>query len=124
MKVNKELILNTVLEADNHPTADDIYHLLYNSGKKISMATVYNNLNSLVDDGLIHRVTVDGKSEHYDKVVRHDHMVCSVCGKITDLMLDDITPILEEKSGLELESYDLKLFYICNDCKKRRNVNG
>ncbi len=119
MSANKDMILKIVLRVDSHPTAEDIYGIIRKHGRKISMATVYNNLNSLAEEGLIRRVSFDGKSEHYDKAVRHDHLVCSECGKITDLMLEDMTGALERDSGVKLESYDLKLFYICDECRKK-----
>ncbi|MCD8022088.1 MAG: transcriptional repressor [Lachnospiraceae bacterium] len=118
MSENGKIILDIVQKADDHPTAEDIYQKVRSEGKKMSMATVYNNLNSLVAEGRIRRLTFDGKSEHYDRMARHDHLVCSGCGKIRDLMLDDMTDRLEHASGVRLKTYDLKLIYVCERCQK------
>jgi len=121
MSENGKIILDIVSNANNHPTAEDIYQQVHAEGKKMSMATVYNNLNMLANEGLIRRLTVDGKSEHYDNTTRHDHLVCGVCGKISDLMLDDMSAQLERACGIKLKSYDLKLIYVCEQC---RNAAG
>ncbi|MCD7819589.1 MAG: transcriptional repressor [Lachnospiraceae bacterium] len=122
MTENGKTILDIIEKAGNHPTAEDIYQQVREKGKKMSMATVYNNLNSLVSEGLIRRVMTDGKSEHYDKTMRHDHLICDVCGKISDLMLDDLTVLLERQSGVRLKAYDLKLIYICEQCRKLQSA--
>ncbi|MCD7723325.1 MAG: transcriptional repressor [Clostridiales bacterium] len=116
---NKKVILELVLRSSNHPTADDIYQQLRSSGKKITLATVYNNLHALCKEGKIRCVSFDEKFERYDKPYRHDHLVCRCCGKISDISLDDITDMLSEQCGVRLESYDLKMFYRCADCRKK-----
>ncbi len=120
MSENGKIILEMVSNANNHPTAEDIYQQARAEGKRMSMATVYNNLNTLVKEGLIRRLTIDGKSDHFDKTSRHDHLVCSRCGKIRDLKLEDMTAMLERTSGERLKSYDLKLIYVCKECSNKK----
>ncbi len=117
---NKTLLLNMILDSTNHPTADDLYCSLRSAGHKISLATVYNNLNALVEEGSIRRFSFDEKSEHYDKPLRHDHLVCRCCGRVSDVTLQDFTTQLEESLGVTLEYYDLKLFYLCEKCRENK----
>ncbi|MCD7884336.1 MAG: transcriptional repressor [Lachnospiraceae bacterium] len=117
MSENRKIILDIVSNANNHPTAEEIYQQIRAAGKRMSLATVYNNLNTLADEGLIRRLSFDGKSVHFDKIRRHDHMVCSVCGRISDLMLEDMTGLLEQAAGVHLQSYDLKLICVCDQCR-------
>ncbi|MCD8104794.1 MAG: transcriptional repressor [Lachnospiraceae bacterium] len=118
MSENRKIILDIVTKANNHPTAEEIYQQIRAAGRRMSMATVYNNLNTLADEGLIRRLSVDGKSVRFDKTRRHDHMVCSVCGRIKDLMLEDLTDLFERSAGVKLQSYDLQLIYVCEQCSK------
>ncbi len=118
MTDNKEKILELVLRSDEHLTAEEIFHELWNEGQHITLATVYNNLNALCREGAIHCVSFNEKTLHYDKPTRHDHLVCQNCGKVVDVHLKDLTKKLEAESGIRLESYDLKLYYICPDCRK------
>ena len=56
-------------------------------------------------------------ADRYDKKARHDHLVCSVCGKIKDVYLPDMICSLESGCGEELVSYDLNMYYVCDECK-------
>ncbi len=115
----KNRILEIVLSSDTHPTADDIYVKLRTEGLRIALATVYNNLNALTEEGLISKVSIDGKWDRYDKPTRHDHLVCRVCGKFADIHMDDFTKKFAEETGLDIEAYDLKLIYVCPECRQR-----
>ena len=57
----------------------------------------------------------------YDKVIRHDHLICLKCGKISDINLEDLTLFFINKTNTNIISYDLKLNYICEDCQKKSN---
>lgn len=91
--------------------------MLRESGRKTSLATVYNNLNALCARGQIRRLCFDGKTDRFDKLARHDHLICRRCGSIRDLYLPDLTAQLARDAGTELEAYDLKLFTLCEKCK-------
>ena len=118
MTANGKIILDIINQSNNHLTAEEIYNEVKLLGKRMSIATVYNNLNSLYEAGEIRKLSLEDKTEHYDKLLRHDHLVCKGCGKITDLMFDDMTKLFEKNAGVKLETYDLKLIYICKECKK------
>ncbi|MGN0538025.1 MAG: Fur family transcriptional regulator [Acutalibacteraceae bacterium] len=124
MTPSGKIILDMVNGSSQHLTAEAIYQMLQTNEKKMSLATVYNNLNSLCEEGFIKRLSIEGKPDYYDKVTRHDHLICKKCGKIFDLTLDDMTKDFEKKIGVSLESYDLKLYYICEDCKGKVSDNG
>lgn len=118
MTQNGKMILDIVEKSENHPTAEDIFNSLRDASVRMSMATVYNNLNSLVQEGRIRRLIIDGKTERYDRTARHDHMVCSKCGKIRDLWMSDLTGLLEQASGEKIGAYDLNIYYVCEECKE------
>lgn len=86
---------------------------------KISLATVYNNLSFLHQQGLIRKLTLGDGPERYDRPVRHDHMICRECGRLSDITLQDMTKEIEESTGVCIESYDLKIYYICEECRKK-----
>lgn len=103
-------------------TAEQVFSELQNTYPKVALATVYNNLNRLCEDGAIRRVSVEGMSDRYDHIQRHDHLVCNQCGSLVDVDLGDFTQQLEAKAGISILSYDLKLIYVCENCRK--NLNG
>ena len=119
MTANAERILKIVSASTEHLTAEETYAKLAVSGEKTSLATVYNSLNRLYAEGLVRKIPMDGQPDRYDKTVRHDHLVCKKCGAISDAMLEDYLAEFARQTGVEVESYDLKLFYLCKECKEK-----
>ena len=114
-------ILDMINESTDHMTAEQIFLRMKEESPKIVLATVYNNLNSLYNQDLIRKVSVEGSPDRYDKIRRHDHLVCRRCGRLTDIELPDLIKDLQAKAKVELLSYDLKLSYICPECQKRED---
>ena len=119
MTKNSEKILDIIEHTECHPTAEDIYHLIAAGKAKMVMATVYNNLNALCRAGKVRRLVLEGQPDRFDKMQRHDHLICSCCGKITDLYLPDLTAQIEAQSGIRIQSYDLKISYRCEACAQK-----
>ena len=78
-------IYDIVNASRSHMTADQIYGELQKVYPDVSRATVYNNLNKLCDLRLIRRVSLEDSSDRYDRIEKHDHLVCQKCGKISDI---------------------------------------
>ena len=112
-------ILEIVSASRSHMTAEEIFYALRQTYPTVVLATVYNNLNRLWQDDLIRKVSVEGMPDRYDRIQRHDHLVCKGCGKLLDIDLGDMTVQLEKKVGMSILSYDLKLTYLCEECKER-----
>lgn len=117
-------ILEIVEASCSHMTAEQIFETLRQTYPKVVLATVYNNLNRLWQEGLIRKVSVEGLPDRYDRIQRHDHLVCRQCGKLLDIDLGDLTRQLEEKTGFPILSYDLKLLYLCEECRKESQKKG
>lgn len=119
MTKNAEYILEIINNSKSHLTAEQIYLCLKEKNAKAVLATVYNNLASLYEQGLIRKVSVEGYPDRYDKIKRHDHLVCKKCGELMDIALEDLTDMLQEQTGIPILSYDLKMSYICTECLKK-----
>lgn len=89
---------------------------------KVVLATVYNNLNRLWQEDRVRKVSVEGMPDRYDRILRHDHLVCKQCGKLLDVDLGDLTAQLERKAGVSILAYDLKLVYLCDECRKKKGT--
>ena len=80
----------SILDKQDHPTADDILLRVRKKLPSISLATVYNCLETLVDCGLVRQVNLDRASTRFcPNLAPHAHFKCSVTGKIFDLSLDE-----------------------------------
>lgn len=113
-------ILELVETSHKHMNAEQIYNGLQQTYPKVALATVYNNLNRLWAEGRIRKISLEGLPDRYDCIRRHDHLVCRGCGKLVDVDLEDLTQRLEQQAGFPILGYDLKLIYLCEDCRKKR----
>ena len=84
---------------------------------------MYKHLNALAEEGLLHRITESGSPDRYDRTERHDHLICSRCGKIADVHLPDMQSQIERALGREILSYDLRIRYICPACREQDKDN-
>ena len=112
----REIIYNILLETNCHPTADWIFNKAKRLIPKISLGTVYRNLNQLADEGMIH-VIQDGNVIRYDGNVQdHDHLRCTECHTLYDVA--NLTKNLKKKVGeryqFEVKRTSLTLEGICN----------
>lgn len=115
-KYEKE-IYHIITASMEHLTAEQIYTALKRKYPKVVIATVYNNLNKLWKAGMVHKVTVENMPDRYDRTVKHDHLVCSKCGKLADISFEDLTASLRRQMGGDFLYYDLKVFYLCPECR-------
>lgn len=113
----RELIEKIIKNRTDHPTADMIYESARELEPNISLGTVYRNLKSLVDDGVIITLETSDKKIHYDgDLSMHSHFICEECGKIIDLF--EPVPHSEVIKKLGLTLYGTKCFYYgkCKEC--------
>ena len=116
----EKAIYHIVDASHEHLTANQIYERLRQSHPKVVPATVYNNLNKLWEADLIRKISIEGMPDRYDTVQKHDHLVCKRCGKLTDICLDDLTAPLRAQLGQDFFFYDLKVYYLCPECRALR----
>ena len=117
-------ILEIINASDTHMTAEQIFFALKQAHPTVVLATVYNNLNTLYQQGKIRKISVEGYPDRYDKNTRHDHLVCRRCGKLADIYLPDITAKLEQQVGFSIDGYDLKVQYLCPQCQEEEKAHN
>jgi len=115
-----ESILKIVRESNGHLTAEEVFLLAKAKNVKVSVASTYRILNKLAQDNYIKRISNMGDKDIYDKFVNdHEHLVCSVCGCISDINIKDFKKRLEKELGVKIDSYDLSIKYVCEECGKK-----
>lgn len=114
----KGIILDAVKQLKNHPTADEIYLSLKKDNPKLSLATVYRNLNQFATEGRIRKVSVPGDSERYDAMMdTHEHFYCESCGTIQDIHINGLEEQLLNHPTMKIDDYKLMLFGKCEQCR-------
>lgn len=120
----REMILDAVYSYDGHPTAENIYRALKSHCPKLSLATVYRNLNKLCDNGNIKRLQVIDSPERYDKsVAPHYHLYCRKCRSVVDIpyAVDDWNKLLGSAQGHVIEACDVIFYGVCEQCANGEN---
>ena len=120
-KYEKEIFVMINISRE-HLTVEEIFQKLKEIHPNVVLATVYNNLNRLLEAGLIRKISIEGMLDRYDRIEKHDHLVCKYCGGLADIKFRDLTASLREQMGEEFLSYDLKVYYICPKCRIDRNI--
>lgn len=120
-KYEKE-IYSIVTQSDKHMTAEQVLKTLRKVYPHVSTATVYNNLNKLCEAGMLRRLSLNGSPDRYDRSLKHDHTVCCQCGKLTDICFEDLTSPLKKQLEEDFLFYDLKVYYICPQCRRKQKV--
>lgn len=116
-------ILDLIHTSTAHLTVEEIFRQIREKYPKIVLATIYNNVNRLWEAGFIRRISVEGMPDRYDRIQKHDHLVCKRCKRLADITFDDLTAALREQVGDTFLSYDLKVFYLCPACREKAESN-
>ena len=96
MTTQRQLILDTVKNCYCHPNATEVYDMVRQE-HSISLATVYNSLNYLSENGYIMRVAIAGEPDRFDgNIFEHQHAICDKCGKVFDVEVHGIKEALQK----------------------------
>ena len=118
----RERIFRTVVESCEHPTANMVYEQLKADMPRLSLGTVYRNLNQLADAGRLKKIPLADGSCRIDKTREsHSHIVCEVCGSVADVHLPSFQALelaIAEETDFVLRSYDVVLRGVCKHCRK------
>ena len=126
MTKQKELMIS-IFRSDfchgRHRTADELLARAREMMPGISRATVYNNLKELAKEGLIRKISGEDGADVYDSSsVLHGHLICSVCHSIKDVSAPCLFGELRKIAGEDIDSYELKLRYVCKKCRQENSI--
>jgi Fe2+ or Zn2+ uptake regulation protein len=117
----RALVLEAVRSSGvEHPTADRIFARVRTALPRVSLGTVYRNLQRLAEEGEIGVARLDGRVARYDPdPVHHDHFVCESCGRVDDLQAGTPATGLRaaRRAGHAVRAHALVLFGRCRGCE-------
>ena len=88
MTRQRKIILEVLHQLDCHPTADELYEQVRKLLPKISLGTVYRNLEVLSEAGQILKLELAGTQKRFDWDARnHYHIRCIRCDRIDNAPL-------------------------------------
>jgi Fur family transcriptional regulator, peroxide stress response regulator len=118
----REVVLQVIRDEKEHLTANEVFDKAKQLLPSISFATVYNSLRYLKEAGHIAEINFGSGASRFDSMTsRHDHAICTKCGKLVDMEIElpaEIIRFAAEFSKFQPESLELTLRGICPDCNK------
>ncbi|MEN8717745.1 MAG: Fur family transcriptional regulator [Sulfurovum sp.] len=109
------------LYKNGHMNIDDLYKKLLDKFPSISLATIYKNVNSMIEKLFIAEVKIPNTKSVYELIkAEHAHCVCSSCGKIEDVEIDVENALgqLSNINTFKVDSVDLIFTGTCENCSK------
>lgn len=119
-------ILDEIYSNSGHFSIETLYESMKSKNYRVSLATLYNNIDILIDAGLLvkHRFEKGNTYEKTMDSMKHDHFICTGCGRIYEVPLSgnmDVNAEVSKRYGFDVSSYFLTMYGVCNICKELKN---
>lgn len=126
MTNQREMILRELVKNKKHLTADELYDIVKKVMPRISLATVYRNLEILSEAGIIGKLEISGRQKRFDYDPEdHDHIYCAVCHRVDNLNIErsgDEAKKMASVEGYSVTGYRLEIIGICESCQKKEKA--
>jgi Fur family transcriptional regulator, ferric uptake regulator len=127
MTHQREIILQELRASGEHLSADELYDRVKQKLPRISLATVYRNLEILTQARLIAKREVSGRQKRFDcDTSEHDHIFCVQCHRLDNLELNreevEYLPV-GLVDGYNVIGYRLEFAGICKDCRQKNELS-
>lgn len=126
MTNQREVILRELRTSKKHLTADELYERVKKDMPRISLATVYRNLEILSEAGMIQKLEISGRQKRFDYDTElHDHIYCVQCHRVDNLKMEHGSindEVLSRISNYDVTGYRLEFAGICPECKKKNSL--
>jgi Fur family peroxide stress response transcriptional regulator len=112
----------------SHPSAGDIYGALKEQFPTMSLATVYNTMETLKTQGAVIELSIDRGKKRFDPNPEpHHHLICVKCKAIVDVFIDfPLTLSDADTRGFEIIGNHVDFYGICKPCsdEQRGSIQG
>lgn len=123
MTHQREQILHELHKEKEHHTAESLYEKVKKKLPRISLATVYRNLEILSEAGVIKKLQISGRQKRFDwDLEQHDHILCEQCHRIDNFETEqDQKHALQPKhnTGYQVAGCRVEFFGVCPKCQKK-----
>lgn len=127
MTTQRQVILEELKKVKTHPTAGELCKMVRHRLPRISLGTVYRNLEILSREGMIQKLDVGGMEMRFDgETANHYHLRCLGCGKVDDVDLETISGLeeqVDEQSDFLVLGHRLEFVGLCPQCRQAQASN-
>ncbi|MDP9073546.1 MAG: transcriptional repressor [Actinomycetota bacterium] len=115
------VLLNT---GQSHLSADDIVNQVKLAHPEVAESTIYRNLTTLEDLGVVEHVHLGhGPSTYHLTEDGHQHLLCEECGKVIEVPEETFAPLAEQLAttyGFQIHPRHFAIMGRCRRCQTRR----
>ena len=123
----RRVILEELRRLTSHPSAASLHALVRERLPKISLGTVYRNLELLAHGGLIQKLDLGSTEARYDgNPAPHYHARCVQCGRVVDVSgvhVQAVEPVGASLGGFEILGHRLEFVGLCPECRSAPSLN-
>jgi Fur family ferric uptake transcriptional regulator len=122
MTRQRRIILEELRKLHSHPTADEVYDTVRKRIPRISLGTVYRNLETLSQWGLAQKLELAGAPRRFDGSTEdHYHVRCVRCGEVADVPIEPLGSLEEpirSFTDFEIIGHQLSFLGFCASCRR------
>ena len=111
-------IINTI-DSYGHINIDTLYKEIKQEFDSISLATIYKNINMMIENLLLLEVKLPSNKSVYETIKeKHSHLLCNSCHSVTDVLIDTKTIVnnITNDYNFKVKQSDFVVSGICKDC--------
>jgi Fur family peroxide stress response transcriptional regulator len=121
----RQVIYEAVVDSREHPTPELIYEQVRQRIPSISLGTIYKNVKTFLDSGVLKEVTLHhGSLRLESNMTPHHHLVCSSCKAIFDIEESAVKPVQLPKTrlpaGFAIKQCRVEFVGVCKGCQTAR----
>jgi Fur family ferric uptake transcriptional regulator len=119
------LLLGLIQRSNGHVDADELHRQARKKYPRISLSTVYRNLQVFSEMGLIEKLHFDEEHHHYEvtPATEHHHLLCVDCGRIVEFTLPLRNQLHDEVSrqfDFEIDGIEVQVTGVCSSCRRKK----
>jgi Fur family ferric uptake transcriptional regulator len=126
MTRQRRVILEELRKVDTHPSADEIYEIVRHRLPRISLGTVYRNLEVLSELGEIQKLELSGSLKRFDwNTKKHYHIRCVRCNRVSDAPIAPLNQLEDELYGstvFQIIGHNLEFTGLCPTCSEQTHA--
>ena len=123
LTIQRKAIIDELKKLKTHPTADQFYEVMRKKTPKISIASVYRNLEVLSSLGMIAKLEISGTHNRFDgDTSLHYHLKCSKCGGFFDFVpegSESLSKSLDKikELNMNIDNFNVVFNGLCGKCR-------
>ena len=121
--VQRRVVLEALVDRDDHPTVDQLFADVKDRIPGVSRTTVYRVLETLVELGVSRKTNHFAASARFDaNTSHHHHLICTRCNRITDLEDRNLNSVRlpdARRTGFKITDYSVYFEGLCPECRKK-----